>query len=361
MKTIVLTGGGTAGHVMPNVALLPKLREGGWTIHYIGSFEGIERQIVGALPEVTYHSVATGKLRRYPDIRNLRDPFRVLRGIGQAWRLLRRIRPAVIFSKGGYVSLPVIVAGRLLGIPSIIHESDITPGLANKLSVPFATHVCAAFPETLAHLPKDKARHVGLPIREQLFSGNAERGRALCGFDGSKPVILVMGGSLGSQAINGALREGLKELLPRFQVVHLCGRGNLDSGLMDVPGYKQFEYAGDELPDLLAMASVAVSRAGAGAIFELLALRIPMLLIPLSLKASRGDQILNAESFKQAGYGRVLPEEQLSGERLAREINRLYDDRAVFEDRMKQAKEQNAVDRILELIAGTAGKDGDAR
>lgn len=356
-KTIVLTGGGTAGHVMPNVALVPKLRNAGWNIHYIGSERGIEREIIAALPDVPYHAVATGKLRRYADIRNFSDPFRVLRGIGQSWRLLRRIRPDIIFSKGGYVSLPVIVAGRLLGIPGIIHESDMTPGLANRLSMPFTAHMCVTFPETLAHLPKDKASCVGSPIREELFAGNAERGKALCGFSDDRPVLLVMGGSLGSQAINRAVRDSLEELLATFQIAHICGKGHLDPRLDGMSGYKQFEYVGDELPHLLAMASLTVSRAGANAIFEFLALRIPMLLIPLPLAASRGDQILNADSFKKSGYARVLPEEELSKASLIREINRLHADRSVFLDRMKASPVSGAADRILELIDGIAGRD----
>jgi len=356
MKTIVLTGGGTAGHVMPNAALIPKLRAEGWNIHYIGSADGIEREIIGAIPDVPYHAVSAGKLRRYADIRNLRDPFRVLAGLAQSWRLLGQIRPDVIFSKGGYVSVPVVVAGRLRGIPSVIHESDITPGLANRLAMPFAKHICVTFPETLARLPEGKATLVGSPIREELFSGSAERGRALCGFSAERPVLLVMGGSLGSQTINRALRECLDELLRQFQVIHICGKANLDPRLDGLPGYRQFEFVGGDLAHLMAAADLAVSRAGANAIFEFLALRIPMLLIPLSLKASRGDQILNAESFRRSGYSRVLSEEELSKETLLREILRLYGERSVYLDRMKASPVGGAADRILELIRGTAGK-----
>jgi UDP-N-acetylglucosamine--N-acetylmuramyl-(pentapeptide) pyrophosphoryl-undecaprenol N-acetylglucosamine transferase len=354
MGTIVFTGGGTAGHVIPNVALIPKLQERGWITEYIGSATGIERELIGELEDVPYHIISTGKLRRYFSMSNFKDPFHVIKGIGQAYRLLKRIKPDIVFSKGGFVSVPVILASRLLGIPTIIHESDITPGLANKISIPFATKVCVTFPETMKSLPANKAHFTGSPIRENVYQGQADLARERYGLSIDKPIVLVMGGSLGSQAINRSVRGSLDLLLEEFQVVHICGKGNIDPQYNELKGYRQFEYVGAELPDLLAATDITVSRAGANAIFEFLALRIPMLLIPLPLSASRGDQLLNARSFETMGFCRVLFEEDVTRESLTQSIARLYHDRAVFIDRMKQSAITDSVNQMVELILDTS-------
>lgn len=364
MRKIVFTGGGTAGHVMPNVALFRQLREEGWAIHYIGSRNGIERDIVTGLAgfgEIPYYGISTGKLRRYFHPDNFRDPFRVLKGIWESVRLIRRIGPDLVFSKGGFVSVPVVVAGRLNGVPVIVHESDLTPGLANRIAMPFATRICATFPETMRHLPERKAVLTGSPIREELFAGDADAGRRMCGFRRDKPVLIVMGGSLGSRAINRAVRDSLDELLKRVQIVHICGKGNADPALEGRPGYRQFEFAGKELADLLAMADAAVSRAGANAIFELLALEKPMLLIPLSRQASRGDQILNAASFEKRGFCLTLQEEHLTPERLVRRVHELLDKREDIRRRMREAGGKTGNDAILALIRDLAAGRGAAR
>jgi UDP-N-acetylglucosamine--N-acetylmuramyl-(pentapeptide) pyrophosphoryl-undecaprenol N-acetylglucosamine transferase len=357
-RTIVLTGGGSAGHVIPNIALIPQLVKAGWSIAYIGSISGIEREIIESLDnsDVQYYPISTGKLRRYIDMKNLKDPFRVLRGVAQSYRLLLKIRPAVIFSKGGFVSVPVIIGSWLNRIPVIIHESDMTPGLANRISIPFASKVCVTFPETLKHLPKQKAEYTGSPIRADIVSGQAKKGRERCGFHTQLPILMVMGGSLGSQSINQRIRDNLDVLLPQFQIIHICGKGNIDEQYIDTKGYRQFEYINEGLPDILAMVDIVVSRAGANSIFEFLALKKPMLLIPLSLQASRGDQILNAQSFEKMGYCRVLYEEDISQSTLYQAIIDLYNDRSSYVTSMEQSKTTQSVNHIITLIEHYASK-----
>ena len=326
MKRIILTGGGTAGHVTPNIALLPRLKELQYDIHYIGSYNGIEKDLIEPF-HIPYHGISSGKLRRYFSMKNFTDPFRVLKGFHEANKLIKTLKPDVIFSKGGFVSVPVVMAGKKNHVPTIIHESDITPGLANKLSMPSATKICCNFPETLKSLPADKAVLTGSPIRQELLTGDPEAARKFCHFTSEKPVILVIGGSLGAAAVNQAVRRILPKLLENFQVIHLCGKGKLDESLTGVEGYAQFEYIQKELKDLFALADLVISRAGANAICELLALRKPNILIPLPAKSSRGDQILNARSFERQGFSMVLEEETLTDETLLDAVCRLYQDR----------------------------------
>ena len=349
MKRIILTGGGTAGHVTPNIALLPGLKELGYDVHYIGSYNGIEKKLIEQFG-IPYHGISSGKLRRYFSMQNFTDPFRVLKGFGEAKKLIKSLKPDVIFSKGGFVSVPVVIAGKQCHVPTIIHESDMTPGLANKLSIPSASKVCCNFPETLNHLPKEKAVLTGSPIRQELLTG--DRGAALkfCGLSADKPVILIIGGSLGSVVVNNAVRKILPELLKNFQVIHLCGKDKVDASLKDLKGYVQFEYIQDELKDLFALADIVISRAGANAICELLALHKPNLLIPLSANASRGDQILNARSFERQGYSIVLEEEELNDSTLLDTINKLYKEKDAYIDAMKQSSQQDSIQTILELI-----------
>ena len=293
MKRILLTGGGTAGHVTPNMALIPRLKELGYDIQYIGSYQGIERKLIEEIG-IPYHGISSGKLRRYFDLKNFSDPFKVMKGYMEASHLIKRLKPDIVFSKGGFVAVPVVLAAKRRHVPVIIHESDLTPGLANKICIPSAAKVCCNFPETLKHLPEDKAVLSGSPIRKELFSGSREEGLSLCGFTGDKPVLMAMGGSLGAVAINRALRANLDALLKQFDIIHLCGKGNYDVSLEDRAGYKQFEYAKKELPHLFALTDLIISRAGANAICELLALKKPNILIPLPASQSRGDQLLNA-------------------------------------------------------------------
>lgn len=353
MPKIVLTGGGTAGHVTPNIALMPRLKELGYEIHYIGSHDGIEKKLIEEMG-IPYYGISSGKLRRYFDWKNFTDPFRVLKGYAEAKKLLKQLKPDIVFSKGGFVTVPVVQAAKSCRIPTIIHESDMTPGLANKLAIPAASKVCCNFPETIKYLPEGKAVLSGSPIRQELLSGNKLSALNFCNFTASKPVLMIIGGSLGSVAVNTAIRRILPELLKTFQVIHLCGQGNLDPSLEGVEGYVQYEYIKEELADLFALADVVVSRAGANAICELLALRKPNLLIPLSAAASRGDQILNAKSFQQQGFSLVLEEEELTDQRLLASIQDLYQNRSTFVDHMQTSTQSDAIAVITELIEETA-------
>lgn len=352
MKKIVLTGGGTAGHVTPNIALLPALKKEGFEIYYIGAKTGMEKGLVEKT-DVPYYGVSTGKLRRQMNFNNLKtnftDIFKVFSGIGEAKKIIKDIKPDVVFSKGGFVSVPVVIGAKLNGVPVIIHESDITPGLANKISMPFAKKVCTTFPETLNYVG-DKGVFTGTPIREELFEGSKEAGLALCGFDGTKPVIMMMGGSQGAVKINKALRGCLDELLKDFAVIHLCGKGNSDKSLENKKDYKQFEYASDELKDLFAATDIVLSRAGSNAINEFAALKKPSLLIPLPARNSRGDQILNAESFKKQGFSAVLDEDTMTHEILVKEIKSLYENRQKYIDAMEKRTVTNGIEAVMDLI-----------
>ena len=353
MKRIILTGGGTAGHVTPNIALIPKLRDLGYDIQYIGSYNGIEKELIEPFG-IPYHGISSGKLRRYFSVQNFTDPFRVVKGFSEARKLIKDLKPDVIFSKGGFVSVPVVLAGKRCKVPVIIHESDMTPGLANKIAIPSAVKVCCNFPETLDSLPKGKAVLTGSPIRQELLSGNKIAAMDMCGFTADKPVILVIGGSLGSVIVNNAVRKSLPRLLEKFQIIHLCGKGKTDDSLNDTKGYCQFEYIRDELRDIFALADIVISRAGANAICELLALRKPNLLIPLSAKASRGDQILNARSFERQGFSMVIEEEDLTEETLVSSVLDLYENRGSYIDAMRNSDQQDSIDTIISLIEESA-------
>ena len=355
MKRILLTGGGTAGHVTPNIALLPRLRELGYDISYMGSYDGIEKKLITEF-QIPYYGISSGKLRRYFDPKNFSDPFKVLKGYGEAVRIIRKLKPDVVFSKGGFVSVPVVLAAKRCKVPCIIHESDMTPGLANKLAIPAASKVCCNFPETLQYLPKDKAVLSGSPIRQELLHGDALAARKFTGLTDDKPVILVMGGSLGAAAVNEAVRKILPTLLKDFHVIHLCGKGKLDASLSGLSGYVQYEYINEELKDLFALADIVISRAGANSICELLALHKPNLLIPLSAAASRGDQILNARAFEKQGFSLVLEEEAISNEVLLQTIHRLYDERASFSEAMKASRQTDSIDTIVGLIEEAASR-----
>ena len=349
MKRIILTGGGTAGHVTPNIALMPALEKKGFDIRYIGSKNGMEREMIRAV-HVPYYGISSGKLRRYFDVKNFTDPFRVLKGYLEARSIMKKLKPDIVFSKGGFVTVPVVMAAKHCGIPVIIHESDMTPGLANKLALPSASKVCCNFPETLNHLPEEKAVLTGSPIRKELFEGNREKGLRFCGFTSDKPVLLIMGGSLGSVAINTAVRKELDVLLETFQIAHLCGKGNLDPSLDNKKGYAQFEFVSDELNNIFACTDLMVSRAGANAICEILALRKPNVLIPLSAKASRGDQILNAASFEKQGYSYVLQEEDVTNETLLKAILTVYEQKDTYINSMEKSKLSDPIAAIMDLI-----------
>ncbi len=347
--SIVLTGGGTAGHVTPNLALLPALKEAGFDVTYIGSLDGIEKNLAEDAG-LDYYGIAVGKLRRYFDPKNFSDPFRVIKGFFQARKILKTVKPEVIFSKGGFVAVPVVRAAASLKIPCIIHESDITPGLANKLCIPVADIVCCNFPETFDLIPPKKAHLTGSPIRAELFKGDREAGKKFVGFTDDKPVIMVIGGSQGSAAINGAIRDSLNDLLKDFNIVHLTGKDKTDNMLLTVEGYKQFEYITDELPDIFALADIVVSRSGANAIGELLALHKPNLLIPLPSASSRGDQIMNARSYEDQGFSMVLNEEDMTSKLLISKIRELYENKDKYIEAMSESKQRDAISAIMDLI-----------
>lgn len=355
MKRIVLTGGGTAGHVTPNIALLPSLQEAGYEITYVGSYEGIEKKLIEDF-NIPYVGISTGKLRRYFDPQNFTDPFRVLKGFSEAKKFLKEYKPDVVFSKGGFVSVPVVRAAAALKIPCIIHESDMTPGLANKLCFPVATKICCNFPETFGTLPEKKAVLTGTPIRKELSEGSKLAGLDMCGFTANKPVIMVIGGSLGAANVNKVVRDALPQLLEDFQVVHLCGKDKLDNLLLTTEGYKQFEYIKAELKDIFAMADVVISRAGANAICELLALRKPNILIPLPAASSRGDQLLNADSFEKQGFSIVLHEDDLTTKLLVDKVQELYENRQSFYEAMDASGQMDSIPTIMQLIEEAVGE-----
>lgn len=349
MKRIVLTGGGTAGHVTPNIALLPKLKEADFEIFYIGTTEGMEKGMIER-EHVQYFGISAGKLRRYLSAKNLSDIFRVVKGVKEASGLMKKLKPDVVFSKGGFVAVPVVLGAKLHGIPVIVHESDMTPGLANKLAMPFADKVCTTFPETVNYIKQGKGINTGTPIRRELFLGDKQKGLSICGFQEGKPVIMMMGGSLGSVKINTVLRKILPDLLQEFQLVHICGKGNFDPALKNTPGYCQFEFVREELPHIFAAAELVISRAGSNSICEFLALKKPNLLIPLSQAASRGDQILNAKSFETQGFSMVLQEEEMNEETLLKGIQKLYKNQTEYIANMGKSKLSDGVSQVMQII-----------
>lgn len=347
-KTIVLTGGGTAGHVTPNLAIIPRLKEKGYDVEYIGTKDGIEREIITSA-NIPYHAISAGKLRRYFSLKNFTDPFKILAGMLKAKSILKKVRPHAVFSKGGFVTVPVVFAAKQLGIPVVLHESDYTPGLANRLSIPKADKICVAFEPTLKHIPKDKGVYTSLPIRSELLSGDRDKGLKICGFSGQKPVLLIMGGSLGAKVINDTLDQIMPEMTKKYDVVHIRGKKNLLDG--ELPsGYRQFGYIGEELGDIYAAADIMLSRAGATAVFEILALSLPALLVPLSKASSRGDQILNAQYFEKQGFSRVLSQEDMTAETLLTGINDLYDNRKELRHKMQLENAGDASEKVARII-----------
>lgn len=344
-----MTGGGSAGHVTPNLALIPKLEEMGYEIVYIGSKEGIEKEIIKK-EDIKYYAISSGKLRRYFDLKNFSDPFKVIAGLLQSYNIIKKEKPSVVFSKGGFVAVPVVIAAYLRRIPVIAHESDMTPGLANRLSIPYCRKVCVTFPESMKHIKNNKGVLTGTPIRETLFNGSKAEFSKEYKFVSNKPLLLIIGGSLGSKVINDAVRQNINTLLTKFNIFHICGKGNIDESLNDVKNYYQVEYISSKLENIFAAADMVLSRAGANAIFELLALNKPNLLIPLSKKSSRGDQILNAKSFEKSGYSLVLQEEELTSEKLLSYLDDLYENKEKYITNMKNSEIKKGNENILKII-----------
>ena len=348
---IIMTGGGTAGHVTPNLALLPKLKENDFEIKYIGSKDGIEKEIINDA-KIPYYEISSGKLRRYFDIKNFSDPLKVIKGISEANKILKKEKPNVVFSKGGFVAVPVVIAAFSRRIPVVSHESDLTPGLANKISAPFCSKLCVTFRESLNYIKAEKGVLTGTPIREEMLNGNASKGKEICGFRDNKEILFIIGGSLGAKSINDEVRKNIDKILKTFNVIHICGKGNLSKELENKNGYVQYEYVKNELPHLLKSADYVISRAGANVIFELLALRKPMLLIPLSKKISRGDQILNANSFEKEGYAIVLDEDKMQDENgsFMNALEEMIAKKQQLLNNMKNSKVSNGVDSIFDII-----------
>ena len=349
MKKIVMTGGGTGGHVTPNLALIPRLQADGWEVHYIGGANSAEQELISRVPGVTFYTVSVGKLRRYFDPKNFSDPFRVIKGVAQATGIIRKIKPNVVFSKGGFVSVPVVYGAKINGVPVVTHESDLTPGLANKLCLPFAKAQCCTFPEAVKYA-RGKGVYTGTPIRPEVLSGSRESGLRRFGFNQNLPVLMVVGGSSGAQAINECVRAALPELTRGFQVLHLCGKGNSVPELEGTANYVQMEYLNEEMADAYACSDALISRAGANALCEILALRKPALLIPYPSAASRGDQILNAQSFESRGFSRVLDQAEMTPETLTRAVVDLYHDRGALYEAMSAENRTNGIDNVLTQI-----------
>jgi UDP-N-acetylglucosamine--N-acetylmuramyl-(pentapeptide) pyrophosphoryl-undecaprenol N-acetylglucosamine transferase len=353
-RHIIFTGGGSAGHVTPNIALIKQAQKMGDQVSYVGSEQGIERQLIEPL-NIPYYAVDSGKLARQLTLKNLLSPFKVLHGIWQSYFLCRRLKPDVVFSKGGFVAVPIVVGAWLNHIPVIAHESDMTPGLANKLCYPFAKKVGVSFPNSEQFFKnKDKVVWTGNPIRQEMLEGSAVRGKAFLNFSHEKPILLIYGGGSGSVVINQAVRNALPEILKQFNLVHCCGKGKTDAAFNEMVGYRQFEYLNQELPDVMAAAAIVISRAGANSVFELLALHKPHLLIPLSKKASRGDQIDNAKYCQQLGLSDVLFEEALTPESLLAHVQALWDSRQARKEKLVQYALPNAVEKLISLIQAAA-------
>ena len=341
MKKIVLTGGGTAGHIYPNLALAQELDD--FEIHYIGT-SGMEKDLVEKAGNIVFHEISAVKLDRSKLLKNLAIPFKLISSIKQAKRILKNLKPDVIFSKGGFVALPVAIAGRRLKIPLITHESDLSMGLANKIISHLANYTCTTFYQTSKKHPK--WIWTGQPLRRSLFDGNKQKVLAKMGFP-SKKVLLFVGGSLGAKKINQLLKQ--PEFLTKdYAILHGVGKNNADE-FSPQEGYLPLPYL-DPIADYYAAADLVVTRAGSGAINELLALQKPMLMLPLSKAASRGDQIENAKLFASLGYGEVIFDEELSKEKLKEVVDKMMKNLNFYKKNMQKAGKNQANQKIIALI-----------
>lgn len=359
---IVFTGGGTAGHILPNIALIEEIlaTRPSWSVVYLGSKGGLEKELLSGYA-VPFYSIYTGKLRRYFSLQNVLDGFKFIAGIVQSLWYLYKIKPAVIFSKGGYVGLPVTIAAKALKVPVIVHESDLSPGLANRLAFPWAAKILLAFqpevPTTKAAL-KAKTKVVGLPMRQGFKHEGLKASSADYWFNASastKPMLLIFGGSLGAAAINEAVRTILPQLLKSFRVLHVCGHNGVDATLND-PDYKQYEFIGKLFPAAIKAADVIVSRAGATSIYEFLYLNKLHILVPLETNSSRGDQLINARYFENKGSSVVLKQgEWLNKPTLLLEkLAYLKEHQQQIQDALHKLSFKDATPDILDIIAQTA-------
>lgn len=360
---IILTGGGTAGHIWPHFALFEgensplsrALQADQLEVHYVGSFQGMEENLVKTVqPQWVYHGIATGKLRRYFSVRNFFDAFKVILGFFQSFFLVWKIKPAVVFSKGGFVSAPTVWAAWLNRIPVVIHESDATLALATKLTIPFAKKILLSFSDTRKKIPsffQEKIVDAGLPLRESLFS--AKKQESLIHFDfkdKTKKVVLIFGGSLGAKPLNSRMFEIIPEMIKKYNVIHIVGKGNAQDLDIDLGSYKQYEFLKDEMKYAYAAADLAICRAGASSIFELAAARIPMILIPLGLNASRGDQIINAKIFAQHGWAQWFDEALFQKEFALNQIESAMSQRDERKKMLETAPSKNAAAEVSEIL-----------
>lgn len=352
-NTVVLTGGGTVGHVMLNKLLIPEFINKGYNPVYIGSKKGIEKDMISEL-DIEYKSISSGKLRRYLSVENILDVFRVGKGVLDSFLHLKKEKPQFVFSKGGFVSVPVVIAARLQRIPVYIHESDLTPGLANKIASKFATEIFVTFRITTQFLPEEKTHFLGPVIREELIGRPTSDGYKMTGFTPDEPVMLVMGGSLGAKSINDFIRKHLDELTESYQIIHLCGKGHLDTSINN-SSYKQYEFVSDELPDLLSISELVVGRSGANAIFEFLLSKKPMILIPLPASQSRGDQIENAKYFEQQRVATVIEDENLELRRFNQALKFIEDNRGDIVGRMQQYNGGFTPRELVNRLTATRG------
>lgn len=348
-QQLVFTGGGTLGHVIPNLPLMRHYQDKGYEIHYIGSAKGAERAFIEELG-IAYHAIRTGKLRRYFDWQNFLDLFNVTIGILQCFFLLLRLRPKAIFSKGGYVALPPVVAAGILRYPVVIHESDRTPGLTTRLSKRFATKICVAFQNATAFFDEKKVYWTGLPVRDAVFTADPKAGQTFLGYSGERPILLVFGGSLGAAFLNDFVREQVHQgRLDAYDVVNICGKGKLDPA-MKAANYRQYEQLGEEFLPIMKAAHVVITRGGATSLFELLAMKKPPIVVPLSKQSSRGDQIHNAAYFTALGVAYTIEEEAVTWEAMKALLELVEAERQTLVERIEQLEFEQATQKVIAVI-----------
>lgn len=340
MNSIILTGGGTAGHVTPNLSLVPELRKSFQKIYYVGSENGMERELVESFGGIIYRALPCAKFNRGSLVKNFGVPFALARGISRAKKLLDEIKPRVVFSKGGYVALPLALACKKT--PLVVHESDSTIGLANSLSLKRADVKLSAF-----DLNRPDFATVGAPLRAELYRGDGEKFKRLCGFSNRLPTLLVTGGSLGAQVINDAVYAALDALTDKFNVVHVAGKRC--GGEFSKPRYKRLTFCPD-MAGAYGACDIAVSRGGANTLFELAALSIPTLVVPLPKGASRGDQILNAEYFTRLGCARTLLQADLTPQSLVRAVSDVFASAETMKRAAKNSPPLDGRSKIAEIL-----------
>lgn len=337
MKKIMFTGGGSGGHVTLNLNLIPLFQKNGWQIVYVGSETGIEKELIAKIEGVKYYAIKTGKLRRYFSWQNLKDMFKIPVGVCQAAAIIHKEKPDIIFSKGGFVSFPVVVGGFLNHRKIFMHESDLTPGLANKMSLPFVSKFFTTFIDTVKYVrTPQKVCYIGPVLSDRLKNGDKNKALQMCNFNSEKPIVMFVGGSLGAQSLNKAVLQNIDALLQKFQIIHICGKGQKTD--LERQGYAQFEFVDKEFKDLLAATDIVVTRSGSNAIFEFWSLNIPMLLVPLPSNASRGEQTSNAQNFQSKGFAEILLDKNLTQDGLLiAQIDKMYQNLDTYRNNIKNS------------------------